>query len=251
MTIKSVQMAPGELFYLEGGQGENLLFLHGAFATSEAYIPLLDLLSKKYHVVAPIHPGHGRSFAIPREWKLDNYISFYEDFFAEISFTPKILVGHSFGGTLSLLLSQRGIGKRVIVMDAPGLPYELTLNQYMSVVDEERKDILAKRKDLAQLKEVAAVVKSVAQTVLFHSQDLVHLTALGPKYTITGKLKNILIPVDLFWGREDRIVPVSIGEKIHTEIPASHLTVLPSRGHNYSITDPTFTYQLIIKAINT
>jgi pimeloyl-ACP methyl ester carboxylesterase len=250
MRLKSVQMAPGEIYYLEGGEGENLLFLHGAFATSEAYIPLLELLATQYHVVAPIHPGHGKSFAIPHEWKLDNYILFYESLFAEISFPPKILIGHSFGGTLALLLSARGVGERAIVMDSPGLPYESTLEQYMSVIDEERKDIFAKRKDMAQLAEVAKVVQSVVQSVFFHSKSLVHITTFGPKYNIASKLKNIRIPVELFWGSDDRLVPVEMGKRIHTQIPASSFTVLAGRGHNYSITDPKFTYELIMKTIN-
>jgi pimeloyl-ACP methyl ester carboxylesterase len=249
MRVQSVQMAPGELYYLETGEGENLLFLHGAFATSEAYIPLLDLLARHYHVVAPVHPGHGKSFGIPREWKLNNYISFYEDFFAEIAFPPKILVGHSFGGTLALLLAAHSVGERIIVMDSPGLPYASSLEQYLSVVEEERKDILAKRKDLTQLSDVANAAKSVVQTVFLHSKDLVRLTTFGPKYNIASKLKNITVPVDLFWGALDRIVPLEIGERIHTEIPASHLTVLSGRGHNYSVTDPQFTYEMIMNVI--
>ena len=207
----------------------------------------LIFLANHYHVIAPIHPGHGKSFAIPHEWKLDNYISFYEDFFAEISFTPKILIGHSFGGTLTLLFAARKVGKRAIIMDSPGLPYELSLKQYMSVIDEERKDILAKRKDLAQLGEVAKVVRSVVQSVLFHSKSLIRITMFGPKYNIVAKLKNIWIPVDLFWGSDDRIVPVEMGKRIHSAIPASHFTVLSGRGHNYSVTDPQFTYEIIIK----
>jgi len=250
METKSVQMAPGGIFYLEGGEGENLLFLHGAFATSEAYIPLLDLLAKHYHVVAPVHPGHGKSFIIPHEWKLENYISFYEDFLAEISFPPKILIGHSFGGTLALLLAARKVGERAIVMDSPGLPYAISLKQYLSVIDEERKDILAKRKDLAQLGEAAKVVRSVVQSVLFHSESLMRITTFGSKYNIAAKLKNIWIPVDLFWGSDDRLVPVGMGKRIHAEIPASHFTVLPDRGHNYSVTDPQFTYEIIMKTIN-
>ena len=242
-------MAPGEIFYLEGGVGENLLFLHGAYATSEAYIPLLELLANHFHVIAPVHPGHGKSFAIPHEWKLENYISFYEDFFAEISFPPKILVGHSFGGTIALLLAARNVGKRAIIMDAPGLPYAISLKQYMSVIEEERKDILAKRKDLAQLGEVVKVVRSVVQSVLFHSRSLMHITTFGPKYNIAAKLKNIWIPVDLFWGSDDRLVPVEMGKRIHAEIPASRFTVLPGRGHNYSVTDPQFTYELLMRTV--
>jgi pimeloyl-ACP methyl ester carboxylesterase len=250
MRVQRVRLAAGEMWYLEEGDGESLLFLHGAFATSEAYMPLLTKLSHAYHVIAPIHPGHGKSFGIPRDWKLNNYVSFYENFFADIGFIPRYLIGHSFGGTMALLLASRGTGKQVVVFDAPALPYTMTIAQYASVLNEERQDLLAKRSDLSHTAEAAKVAGSVVESIFFHPNDLLRLMDSGLKYNIASYMKHISIPVDLFWGNNDRVVPVEVGEKLHLEIPSSRLTILPNRGHNYCVTDSEFAYELIQKALH-
>lgn len=248
--MKSVQLAQGQMFYLEGGLGKNLLFLHGAMATSEAYTPLLDLLASTYHVIAPIHPGHGRTFATPPNgWKPNEYVIFYQDFFADIGFAPEILIGHSFGGTISLLLSAVGIGQKVIVMDAPGLPFSFHPSVYMKALIQEGRDALKARSDLKKMTQTVYAAGTLIETVARHPEDIKILTKLGPKYNIASQVKKITIPVHILWGENDQIVPVELGRRFQNLIPHSKLTVYPGLGHNYSVTDGEFTYRELMKIL--
>jgi pimeloyl-ACP methyl ester carboxylesterase len=249
MTIKSVQLAQGEVYYLEGGEGKNLLFLHGAIATSEAYIPLLDLLARSFHVIAPIHPGHGRSFAIPHEWKLRDYVIFYQDFFADIGFVPEILIGHSFGGTISLLLAAIGIGRKAIIMDAPGLPFTFDTSIYVRALMQEGRDVLKDRSDLQRVAQTIHAAGTLIETIVRHPEDITIFTILGPKYNIAAQVKKITIPVSILWGEKDQIVPVDLGHRFQMLIPNAKLTVYPSLGHNYSVTDGEFTYKELKKIL--
>ena len=251
MELKKIRMAEGEISYFELGAGPDLLFLHGAIATSEGYIPLLTLLSKTYHVIAPIHPGHGPSFSIPKDWKLNDFVRFYQDFLIEVSCTPTILLGHSFGGTLALLLAAKGFGNQVIVMDSPGLPFQFDLTEYVKALIIEAKQVIDKRPDLAKTMETTKAAGTLFQTLAHHPDVLFLFTNEGPKFNIHRELQRITIPVTIFWGEKDHVVPLEIGTIMEQIIPHAKLTVFPGLGHNYSVTEPEFTYQKIVKAIGT
>jgi pimeloyl-ACP methyl ester carboxylesterase len=250
MTLKKIRLAEGEISYLELGIGPDLLFLHGAIATSVGYIPLLTLLSKTYHVMAPIHPGHGPSFSIPKDWKLNDFVRFYQDFLIETGCSPEILLGHSFGGTLALLLAAGGLGGQVIVMDSPGLPFQFELTQYIKALIIEAKGVIDKRPDLGKTLEATKAAGTLFQTLARHPDVLFLFTKEGPKFNIHRELTRITIPVTIFWGEQDHVVPLQIGSVMKQIIPNARLTVFPGLGHNYSVTDPEFTYREIMKVIS-
>jgi len=249
MDLKRIRLSEGEIPYIELGHGPDLLFLHGAIATAEAYIPLLTLLGRDYHVVAPIHPGHGTSFSIPRDWKLVDFVRFYQDFLIELTLAPTLLIGHSFGGTMSLLLALKGIGTHVIVMDSPGLPFQFELTQYGKALLNESRDVMKRRPDLKEFLEITKAAGTLLQTTILHPKQISLFVKQGPKMDIYRELKQLTIPVDLLWGELDQVVPLEVGQKMVQFLSRGSLTVFPDKGHNYSVTDPDFTYQELLKVI--
>ena len=249
MALQKIRLSEGEISYIELGSGPDLLFLHGVLATSEAYIPLLSLLSASYHVIAPTHPGHGESFPIPGDWKLADFTRFYVDFLTEIGVAPAILIGHSFGGMITLLLARQGIGSHVIAPYAPGLPFYFTITAYMQALMREAKAAIDKHPDRTQFMEMTQAAGTFLDTVTHHPYTPSRLAKDGPKFNIHKELRDITIPVDLLWGETDQIVPVRVGEMMKKIIPHAHLTVFPGLGHGYVVTDPKFTYEEIMKVI--
>ena len=57
---KRVSVAGDDLELVERGQGRPLLFLHAGEGLAPER-PWLELLSRKYRVIAPWHPGYGNS----------------------------------------------------------------------------------------------------------------------------------------------------------------------------------------------
>ncbi len=249
MVEKTWESPQGKVFYLVDGCGPQLVFFHGAIATAHAYEPLLMLLARDYQVVAPIHPGHGQSFSLPAAWKLGDFTNFYRDFFTRLNISPKVLLGHSFGGTLALLLAANGVGKQVIVMDSPALPFSLAGADYLRAMLEEAKDVLRQRRDLARLSETALAAGTLLATVARHPEDIPLLFRGGPKLDISKDLARIKVPVEVFWGANDQIVPLAMGQKMHALLPRDHFTVLAGRGHNYPVTDPEFTYRQLLPSL--
>jgi pimeloyl-ACP methyl ester carboxylesterase len=48
---------------------------------------------------------------------------------------------------------------------------------------------------------------------------------------ILAKLKLITVPTLILWGREDRIIPLIVGEQLHQAIPNSTLDIIEHCGH--------------------
>lgn len=104
MQKKQLILNHKQVSYLEAGEGEPLLLIHGWLYTKESFEKILPLLSKNYHVIAPDLPGFGESQALAAE-KIEDYLEFLEQFARELGWDKFNLLGNSFGGTLSLLYS--------------------------------------------------------------------------------------------------------------------------------------------------
>jgi pimeloyl-ACP methyl ester carboxylesterase len=48
---------------------------------------------------------------------------------------------------------------------------------------------------------------------------------------VDGKLSALTMPVLIGWGEEDRLIPLSVGYRLHTQILQSELDVYANCGH--------------------
>src|SRR3954469_3930548 len=87
------------------GDGAPVLYLHGAGGAN--WSRLHDELSADFHVIAPEHPGFGRS-DIP-DWMMgmSDLAYFYLDALDTLGFDKVHLVGHSIGGWLAAEIAIR------------------------------------------------------------------------------------------------------------------------------------------------
>lgn len=249
MEERVITVSNGNIPILSCGTGSTMLFLHGGAAMPRAYLPLLTLLSKQFRVIAPTHPGHGDAFSIPSTWKLAQFLDVYEEFLHEEKIVPEIIVGHSLGAALGLLFAAHGVGKQVIAMDSPGLPFQITAADFVQAKAKEARELISRR-NKRHVQDALAAVGAVLHTVVKHPEDIPWLWQQAPTWDLTEALTSIHTPVSLFWGARDGIVPLSVGERMQKIISHATLTVFPHRGHNYPILDPEFTFHEIMKVIN-
>src|SRR4051812_46118917 len=89
----------------EAGSGRTLFFLHGAGGFN--WSPLLQRLATDWRVIAPEHPGFGRS-QIP-DWMMSagDVAFFYLDVLAALDLREVHLVGHSIGGWIAAEIAIR------------------------------------------------------------------------------------------------------------------------------------------------
>src|SRR3981189_37812 len=85
---------------VERGQGRPLLFLHAGEGLAPER-PWLDLLSRRYRVIAPVPPGHGNSPLIDGGGSVDDLAYLYLDLAAELGLDGAVLVGADLGGWIA------------------------------------------------------------------------------------------------------------------------------------------------------
>src|SRR5579885_769567 len=101
-----VEMLGAKLHLRRAGAGEPLLLLHGpqGFAGLE---PVVAALQQNFAVLAPDHPGFGRSDTFARIDDVADLAFFYLDLVAALGLARVHVVGHSLGGWIALEMAVR------------------------------------------------------------------------------------------------------------------------------------------------
>ena len=97
---RTMSLAGTTLELVERGHGRPLLFLHPGEGLAPEK-PWLELLSRRYRVIAPWHPGFGNSPLIDGSGSVDDVAYLYLDLAAELKLENAVLVGACFGGWIA------------------------------------------------------------------------------------------------------------------------------------------------------
>lgn len=124
------------LNYVEHGppSAAPLVMLHGGAWRWQEYLSLIPSLGRRWHTYAVDLRGNGRSGWIPGRYRLADFADDNTEFVERLN-APGVLVGHSIGGVIALMVAGRRPDKvrGLIIEDAP-----LTQESYRGVVDSSR-----------------------------------------------------------------------------------------------------------------
>ena len=102
--------------YEEKGEGDLIVLLHGWGSNITLFANMIELLSKKYKVVAMDMPGFGKSEEPKEPWDVSAYVQFVIDFLKEYDAKEVMLLGHSFGGRVIIKMHSRNDRKPRVTM---------------------------------------------------------------------------------------------------------------------------------------
>ena len=107
---------------LRGGEGEPMVFLHGAGGAS-AWAPYMAALAERYDLYVPSHPGYGRSDTPDWLDGISDLAYFYLDFLEALDLKDVHLAGNSLGGWLAAEVAVRSTAriKTLTLVSAGGL----------------------------------------------------------------------------------------------------------------------------------
>ncbi|STY29823.1 hydrolase [Legionella wadsworthii] len=111
-----------QLNYVEGpNNGSPILLLHGATKRWQSYEPIIDELISHFHLFLMDFRGHGKSQKVHGKYTLEHYVEDTKYFIKNHIKKPTILVGHSLGGMVSIMLAalHPELVKALIIIDAP------------------------------------------------------------------------------------------------------------------------------------
>jgi pimeloyl-ACP methyl ester carboxylesterase len=99
-----LELDGGRVHLLRGGSGEPVLFLHAAGGAGEWH-EFHALLSEHFDVIAPDHPGFGKSDDFPHLTAIDDLVYHYLDLLDNLGLDRPHVVGASFGGWIAAELA--------------------------------------------------------------------------------------------------------------------------------------------------
>ncbi|MGE5547121.1 MAG: alpha/beta fold hydrolase [Solirubrobacterales bacterium] len=137
-TERTFDASAVTLNYLDYGSpdAEPLVMLHGGAWRWQEFLSLIPSLGRRWHVQALDLRGNGGSGWSPGDYRLRDFAQDNAEFVRSLQ-RPAVLVGHSIGGVIALMVAQSlpDKTKAVIVEDAP-----IDLGNYRRIIEASRTD---------------------------------------------------------------------------------------------------------------
>lgn len=246
VEIKGINIA-----YVEEGEGDPVIVLHGWGASIEAVMSIVNILKSFRKVYALDGPGFGDSDDPKEVFSTYDYAEVVKDFMKIKGIDKADFIGHSFGGKTLIALSTTypDLVKKLVLVDASGIIPKRKLSYYIKVYGfklskflytrlffwKDRDELLEKfykRHGSDDYKSAGGIMRQVFVKVV--NEDL------------EPKLKDISKETLLIWGDSDDATPLYMGKIFEREIKNSGLVVL--KGGHYSYADDYPTFKAVIES---
>lgn len=234
---------------------ETIFILHGwavrgAEDNKKMWQPFIDQLKKNNFKVNFLKIP-GLSAPLNEVWDLDNYLNWLDNEIAEKSAGQKIiLLGHSFGGQLSIKFTATNSlkVKKLILLDSSGIK-DMSLKSVLKRTvfliisklgklvfrGEFFRNFLYKLAREADYKNASPLLRKTMANVL--------------NQQITTFLPEINCPTLVLWGEFDKTTPVKNAFKMNKLIDKSKLVFIKNGRHSPQFTHPIETANEVIKFV--
>ena len=216
------------------GEGEPVLLLHGWGCTGEIFKHIASVLSTAYTTYSFDFPGVGASGEPTEVWGVEKYTQMVEAFVKKNGIERPALMGHSFGGRVSIVFASRNEVSRMVLVDAAGVKPKRPLKYYWKVYTfkamkwlcntflpkEKAQAVIDSRRKGAgssDYNNASPMMRAILSKVV--NEDLTHL------------MPAIKAPTLLFWGNLDTATPLSDAKTMERLIPDAGLVVAHGTGH--------------------
>ena len=277
ISEKQIQINGLNINYKTIGDGKiPVVSLHGWGVSSDKYLELakqFKIQNSKFKILIVDLPGFGKSDEPNKNWKLDDYVEFVDEFIKKASrkggfelvkdllkkFNPNrglapvtteakplqkfVLIGHSFGGRIAIKYAVKYPEKidKLILTGAAGIKHKLTAKQKIFF-------ILAKTGKKIFSLPIINNLEKYARKFLYKAAREKDYYKASPRMKeimknildedLTGYLNKIKNPTLLVWGREDKTTPLADGEIMNREIQNSKLVVIDDANHSLPYQKP-------------
>jgi pimeloyl-ACP methyl ester carboxylesterase len=186
--------------YFDNNSKESLVFLHGWGQNIQMMMGLAKPFTKKYNVLIIDLPGFGQSDEPESVWSIYDYADMVEEMLKNLKINKPILVGHSFGGKISLCYAIKYNPKKIVLLASP---YKKNIKK-----DNFKTRLLKFMKKIPGLGGLAEKAKKY-----FGSTDYKNASVMMRKVLVkhvnldvSEDAKKIKCPTLLIWGTKDEAV---------------------------------------------
>lgn len=251
--------------YLEAGQGELIVMVHGYTGSKENWLPVMRELAKTHRVIAVDLPGWGESE--PKAGQDYGPLAQAEQlsaFLKSENQSAALLVGHSMGGMITgmLALEHPEQVQRMVLMSAAGvIPTEnefarlslqgkspFAVYETDAFIDFMEQYVFADMQYIPR-PMMAAIVKKRALNKEFEKIVFSQMLQFTESHTLQQRLPEIGQPVGLLWCDQDKIIDPSAASIFAQGLKTSQTEILHGCGHMPMMEQPKQTAEFLLKML--
>lgn len=237
--------------YIEAGEGEPLVLLHGLMGELSNWEPTLDYFKANYRVIVPILPIYDLPLLTLGVKSLSKYLLRFLKF---KKLNQVVLIGNSLGGHVGLVftVAHQEYVKALVLTGSSGL-YENAFGG--SFPRRESYDYVREKVEFT-FYDPATATKELVDEVFKSINDrskVIRILALAKsaiRHNMAKELQKITIPVSLIWGKQDKITPPDVAEEFHQLLPNSELNWVDECGHAPMMERPVIFNAFLEKFLN-
>ncbi|MFN8633847.1 MAG: alpha/beta hydrolase [Chloroflexota bacterium] len=253
-TDQFVEVAGERLHLRRGGSGDPVLVL-GHDIGNPGWLPFHQQLAARFDVLAPSHPGYDQSDR--PEWlrSVRDVAAIYQWLLADLGLERVTLVGLGFGGWIAAEMASLAPAtfKRLILVGAMGIKptdgdiLDQSLLNYIQYAQAGFHDVAA----------FEAIYGSAPTTDQLETWDRNRETTFRIAWkpylyspTLPHLLGGITAPALVVWGANDRIVPLSCGDRYVAALSDARLRVIEACGHCVEMERPAELAEAVARFVN-
>ncbi|HLG99694.1 MAG TPA: alpha/beta fold hydrolase [Bryobacteraceae bacterium] len=240
MELKTIQTVRVPVRYYEGGQGQPLVFLHGAGGL-DLDQKLLNALAEKYHVYAPLLPGYGDSEECSELRDMLDFTLHTWDVVEALGLRDPILVGFSMGGMIAsemAAIAPHDVSRLALIAPAGLWLDENPMPDVFAMMPFDLPKYLFHDPE-AGAKAIGANIELTNPAFLqaFLVRNARQLGAAGkilfpiPERGLSSRLYRIRAKTLLIWGESDKLVPPVYAQAFKSALLHANLVMIPEAGH--------------------
>jgi pimeloyl-ACP methyl ester carboxylesterase len=241
------------------GTGPAILLIHGIGDNSSTWHTVQSKLAQRFTVIAPDLLGHGRSDKPRADYSVAAYANGMRDLLAVLNIDKATVIGHSLGGGVAMQFCYQfpQLVDRLVLVATGGVTKDVhpALRIASLPMGSEALTMLRMPLALTALQGAGRVVGAVLGSRGFARDlpDVLRILSELPEPTASSAFSRTLravvdwrgqvitmldrcyltksVPVQLIWGDEDAVIPVSHAKMAHAAMPGSQLEIFHRSGH--------------------
>ena len=222
----------GDYRYVESGQGEPLVLLHGLFGALSNFEEVRTHFAPRFRVIIPILPIYELPLLSTSAKSIAEHIA---GFVEAMGLGRVHLLGNSLGGHVGLIYTRKH----------PEKVASLTLTASSGLYENAFGNSFPRREDKTFIREKVAVTfydpKHATEELVDECFEAVNsrekvlrilaIAKSAIRHNMAKDLPQMDLPVCLIWGRNDVITPPEVAEEFHAGFPDSDLFWIEECGH--------------------
>lgn len=211
---------------------DTILFLHGWGGNKFSFSQTINLLKNQFNILSLTIPTIEPTTSI---WNMFDYVQLIENILSIHAIKSPIVICHSFGFRVAMLLNKKIYIKKIVVTGGAGL--KKNLNIFKKIIKNNNKIILKNSKFEYFFKKIA-------------SNDYINLSKQNKnsfKNIVSLNLNfanNFNCPMLIYWGSKDKETPIWIAKRLKKQNKARY-TAIDSDHFAYINNNSQFNHEVL------